>query len=107
METEQEAMTKLQLLEQNMQQVELQKQQFSAQLLEVENAIRELEPKPETYKIVGGIMVKADAQTVSAELKEKQERLKLHISLLEKQEKQMTEKTEKIRKEVLGTLKKE
>ncbi|MBI4147980.1 prefoldin subunit [Candidatus Woesearchaeota archaeon] len=101
----QEAMSKLQLLEQNMQQLELQKQQFSAQLMEAENALKELESKPETYKIVGNIMVKSDPTAVSADLKDKQERLQLHISLLDKQEKQITEKTEKIRKEVMGSLK--
>jgi len=101
----QEAMSKLQLLEQNMQQLELQKQQFSAQLMEAENALKELESRPETYKIVGNIMVKSDPTAVSADIKDKQERLKLHISLLDKQEKQITEKTEKIRKEVMGSLK--
>ncbi len=101
----QEAIDKMQLLEQNMQQIELQKQQFTAQLMEIENALKELESAPEAYKLIGNILVKTDPKSLKSELGEKQERLKIHISIMDKQEKQLSDKTEKLRKEVLGTLK--
>ena len=107
MEKSQESIQKLQALEQNMQQLELQKQQLSAQLMEVENAIKELESLPETYKIVSNIMVKTDPNVVKSDLTERQEQFKRHISLLEKQEKKLSDKTEELRQEVLGKLKKE
>ena len=98
---------KMQTLEQNMQQVEAQKQQLHAQLLEIDNAVKELETASEAYKILNAVMVKTDPKKFKAELQEKQEQLKVHVSLLEKQEKKMSEKTEQLRQEVLGTLKKE
>ncbi|MBI4017219.1 MAG: prefoldin subunit beta [Candidatus Aenigmarchaeota archaeon] len=103
----QEAVGKLQVLEQNMQQIEIQKQQFTAQLLEIENALKELETAPEAYKLLGNILVKTEPKSLKSELCEKQERLKIHISVIDKQEKQLSDKTEKLRKEILGTIKTE
>ena len=47
----------LQLLEQSMQNLLMQKQQFQLQQVEIESALKELEKTKEAYKIVGNIMV--------------------------------------------------
>ena len=47
----------LQMLEQSMQNLLMQKQQFQLQQVEIESALKELENVNEAYKIVGNIMV--------------------------------------------------
>ena len=79
----------IQLLEQNMQMLHQQKQQFQAQLVEVESALKELVKSTDSYKIVGNIMVSSDKEKLLNELKEKKESVELRITTLEKQEKQM------------------
>lgn len=101
----QEAMGRLQIFEQNLQQLSVQKQQVVSQLFEVENALRELGGVSEAFKIVGGIMVRSDAKSLAGELKEKEERLKIHVSSLERQEKQWSDQALKIRESVVGKLK--
>ena len=56
-EETQQKISQLQLFEQSMQNVLIQKQQFQAQLVELESALKEVETAKETYKIVGNIMV--------------------------------------------------
>ena len=47
----------LQMFEQSMQNLLMQKQQFQLQQVEIESALKELEKVNEAYKIVGNIMV--------------------------------------------------
>lgn len=100
--TDQEAVQKLQMLEQNMQQVGMQKQQFQAQLFEVEGALKELSSSPAAYKLVGGIMVKADKDSLKKELEGKKEVLELRVETLEKQEAQLKERVKKAQEGALG-----
>ena len=92
----------LQLLEQNLQNIMMQKQSFQMQLMENENALNELEKtKKEAYKIVGTIMISADKEDLKKELNEQKEVFDLRIKNLEKQEKNFKEKAEDIQKEVM------
>lgn len=103
-ETE-EKITQLQILEQNLQASIIQKQNFQGQLNEVENALKELEKnKKEVYKITGNIMVLANKTELKQELEEKKDTTTLRIKKLEKQERELQEKTSKIQKEVMQTL---
>lgn len=97
----------LTLLEQNLQNFALQKQGFQIQLLEVESALKELEKSPEAYKIVANIMVKSNTEELKKELTEKKETIELRISTMEKQEKKLREKAQKLQEEVLGKIKNE
>ncbi|MBS3128284.1 prefoldin subunit beta [Candidatus Woesearchaeota archaeon] len=103
-EDTQEQLQRLQLIEQNAQQLLMQKHQFKSQLNEIESALTELENTPEAYKIVGNIMVKTTQQALKKELSEKKEMVELRISTLEKQEQQLREKAESLRKIVVGKL---
>lgn len=96
----------LSLLEQNLQNTALQKQNFNLQLLEVESALKELESAGEAYKIVANIMVKGDKAELKKELTEKKEMLDIRIKSLEKQESKLREKASEIQQEVLGSIKK-
>src|SRR3989344_6027081 len=103
-ETEQK-IAQLQLLEQNLQNLLMQRQQFQAQLIEVESALSELKETKEAYKIIGNIMVASDKESLRKELDKKKEILSIRISTLEKQENQFKEKATKMRGEVLEKIK--
>ncbi len=102
----QENLGKLQLYEQNLQQMSLQKQQFQVQLLEIDAALKELETTKKAYKIVGNIMVSSDRDSLKNELGEKKELMNLRISAIEKQESQLREKAMALKSDVMGKLKK-
>ena len=103
----QESIARLQILEQNMQSILMQKQQFQAQLVEIESALKEMSTTNTVYKIVGNIMVNAEKAELEKDLKQKKEFIDIRIKNLEKQEMQFKDKTKKLQEEVLKTLKKE
>ncbi|MBW2991089.1 prefoldin subunit beta [Candidatus Woesearchaeota archaeon] len=101
----QNKINQLSLMEQNMQNFALQKQQFQAQLMELESAEKELKDSKEAYKIIGNIMIASDKEKVKKELAEKREVLKTRIESFEKQEAKLKEKAEDLQKEVLDEMK--
>lgn len=102
-----ESIQRLQVMEQNVQALGMQKQQFQAQLFEIDGALKELESSPVGYKIIGGIMVSADKPALRAELDGKKEILEVRVQSLEKQEKQLHDKLKKLQEEVLSSVNKE
>lgn len=97
----------LQLLEQNLQNFNLQKQKFQVELIEIENALKELtNEKKETYKIVSNIMIETSPIELKKELESKKEVIDLRIKNLEKQETNIRNKAEEIQKEVMSKLQK-
>ena len=66
---------KLQLLEQNAQQLLAQRQQFQQSLLEVDSALGELDKTKEAYKIIGNIMVATEKEDLKKDLKQKKKLL--------------------------------
>jgi len=103
----QEEIMQLQILEQNMQNILLQKQQFQIQLNETENATKELEKtKDNVYKIIGTVMLSTTKPSLKKELKEKQETLNLRIKNIEKQEGLIKTKSSEIQEKVMKSMKK-
>ena len=102
----QEKIQKLQLLEQNMQQFLMQKQQFQAQLVEIDSALQELKTAKTAYKIVGNIMINANKEDLEKDLKDKKEKMELRIKTLEKQESSIKEKATSMQSEVMSELEK-
>lgn len=98
--------TQLQLLQQNLQNLLLQKQQFQKQSTEVDSALKEIETSETAYKIIGNIMVASKKPDLKKDLQQKKELLDLRLKTLEKQEQTLKQKTEEIQKKVLETLKK-
>lgn len=91
----------LQILEQNLQSLLIQKQTVEIELNEILNALSELKKtEEEVYKVVGGIMLRSDKLSLIKELEEKKKILDLRISTIEKQEKILEEKSEKLREQV-------
>lgn len=101
-----EILARIQLTEQALQNLLLQKQSFQLELLETENALSEVRAtKGEVFKIVGPVLVKAKKEDLIPELEKKKEILELRIKSIEKQEQEMKEKLTKEREEALKKLK--
>ena len=97
----------LQVLEQNLQSVMMQKQTFQLELSEIDNASLELSKvSDDVYKIAGNIMVKSSKESLLKDLKQKKELISLRLKSLDSQEEKLAETTEEIRKKVLSTIKK-
>ncbi len=105
-EAMQEKVRQLQMLEQALQQLLLQKQTFHLQLMETESALKELQGTQEAYKIVGNIMVLTKKEELEKELNEKKETTELRISSLEKQETRTREKASSLQKEIIASMNK-
>ena len=92
----------MQIIEQNLQNVLLQKQAFHMELSETESALKEvLGSGDEVFKIVGHLMIKTDKSRVKEELENKEKLLNLRLKTLEKQESTLAEKLEQIRNDVI------
>jgi len=97
----------LQIMEQSVQNLTMQKQQFQMQQVEIESAINELDKVEEAYKIVGNIMVLSKKDDLKKDLTSKKDIIGLRIKSLEKQESQLKEKSSKLQEEVLKGMKKD
>jgi|TARA_B100001964_G_C14234064_1_gene601551 prefoldin beta subunit len=91
----------LQMLEQSMQNLLMQKQQFQLQQVEIESALKELEKVDEAYKIVGNIMVLSKKDDLKKDLDSKKDVMELRVKTMEKQEDQLREKASKLQNELL------
>jgi len=105
-EETQQKISQLQLFEQSLQNVLVQKQQFQSQLVEIESALNEIGTAKEVYKIVGNIMVDSKKDDLKKDLTSKKEIIELRIKTLEKQENNIKEKATKMQSEVLEKIKK-
>lgn len=106
-ETNENKIAQLQLLDQNLQQILMQKQQYQSQIIEIDNSLEELEKsKGNVYKIVGAIMVNGDKEELKKELLSKKELVELRIKSFEKQENQIKEKIDALQSEVMLEMKK-
>tara|TARA_Y100000034_G_C6815481_1_gene366849 strand:- start:626 stop:937 length:312 start_codon:yes stop_codon:yes gene_type:complete len=97
-----EKIQELQEIEQNIQNIISQKQHFQTELIEIDNALQEIEKtSKETYKIVGNIMIATDKENLSEDLESKKEVINIRIKNLDKQESSLKEKANKLQKEVI------
>ena len=102
----QEKISQLQMIEHNISSSAMQKQQFQAQLMEAESALKELEKSDEAYKIIGNIMVKTDGKSLLDDIRRKKEMLDLRVRTIDNQQKALKEKALKIQDEVMKEMEK-
>jgi len=95
---------KLQLLEQQIQNLSLQKQTFQTQLSEVNSALTALKGKKDAYKIIGNLMILCSSESIKLDLDSKFKMFNLQIKSLEKQEGRINETAQKIQKEVMKSM---
>ena len=107
MEDQNRKIQEMQMAEQQLQNLLMQKQAFEMESNEVSSALSELENAgDETFKIIGGIMLKVPKNKIKEELENKKKMLDLRNTTLSKQESLLTERLEKIREELLSSNKK-
>ena len=97
----------MQILEQKLQNLFLQKQSFQMEFSETQASLKEIkDSKDDVFKIVGQLMIKADKLKLKEELSNKEKILDLRINTIEKQENSLMEELGKLREEVMKTIKK-
>lgn len=101
-----ESIKQLQMLEQSLQSVVMQKQQFQSQLIEVESALGELNKSSTAYKIVGNIMISAKKDDLLKDLQSKKELFSARVTILEKQEQKFKEQATSLQQELMKEMKK-
>jgi prefoldin beta subunit len=102
-----EKIQEMQLAEQSLQNILLQKQAFQMELAETDAALKEIKKAgDDVYKVVGNLMLKADKSKTKEDLENKKKLLELRLKSLEKQEISLTEKLEKAREDILKASKK-
>ena len=83
-----------QIMQQQLQNLLIQKESLRLNIMEIERAAEELEKSKDrtAYKITGSIMVSKPVEELKEDLKETKELLKVHVESLEKTEKRLTDK---------------
>lgn len=100
-----EAIGEFQILEQQLRGLLSQKQMVQIELQEVLNALEELnKTKDEVYKVLSGIMIRAEKSVLKKELEEKKKLAELRINSIEKQEKILEEKTGKLKDKINASI---
>ncbi len=98
---------RFQQLQDQLQAIIIRKQQWQARLMEIEDAIKELEKASDdtpVYKVVGSIMILSKKSELLNELKERKEIAEASISTLDKQEKLLRKQLEELQKRINKTL---
>ena len=102
----QQKIQEIQVLEQNLNQILMQKQAFQMELNESQNALSEIKvSKDDIFKLIGQIMIKADKKKTEQELTKKNELLSLRLKSIEKQEEELSHQVDKLREEIMKEIK--
>lgn len=98
----------LQMMEQNLQVLMSQKQQFVVQQAELESAMAELNKKPsKSYKIIGNIMVASSPESLLADMNSRKEVLAMRVQGLERQEAKLRERAKEMQDSLMNEMKQE
>ncbi|MEK6889346.1 MAG: prefoldin subunit [Nanoarchaeota archaeon] len=91
----------LQVLEQNFQMFMHQKQSIQVELNEIVNAFKEVKDSSgDVYKVLSGIMVKSEKNSLLKELEEKKKTAELKLDSFEKQESKLNSRIQLLRAEI-------
>lgn len=101
-----EKIQELQNIEQNLQVFLQQKQSMQVEENEVSNALLELEKESsdEVYKILSGIMIKSDKNSLISELKEKKSIINKRIEAVAKHDSLLQKKSDELRHEITTSM---
>ncbi|MBI4116615.1 prefoldin subunit beta [Candidatus Pacearchaeota archaeon] len=94
----------MQVLEQTLHNLILQKQNFQMELSETQSALAEMEKSgDDVFKIVGQLMIKADKDKIKEELSGREKILELRLKSLERQEDSFMKKLDGLKEEVVDS----
>ena len=104
---EENKIQEMQILEQNLQNLLLQKQSFQMELSETTAALQEIEKADdEVFKIIGQLMIKKNKKEVKEDLENKKKLLSMRLKPIDNQEKTLSEKLEQLREELMNSMNK-
>lgn len=107
MEKNNDDFEEMQIIEQRLNNILLQKQSFQIEFSETQSALREIEgSEGDVFKVIGQLMVKTQKEKLKNELSNKEKILDLKIKSIEKQENSLMDKLEVLREKVLKSIKK-
>lgn len=93
----------MQIFEQSLQNILLQKQAFQMELSETKTALDSVKDSgDEVFKIIGQLMIKSKKEAILDDLSNKKKLLDLRLKNLEKQEDSLTKQLEDLREEILN-----
>jgi prefoldin beta subunit len=99
---EKDNLQEMQIIEQSLQNLLLQKNTFQMELSETQSALAEIEKSgDEVYKIIGQLMIRAEKSKIKEELINKEKIIELRLKTIEKQEISFVEKLESLRDEIM------
>ena len=90
----------MQMLDQNLHNLLLQKQAFQMELSETQSATKEIEKSGDVFKLIGDLLIKKDSKSVKEELSNREKILELRIKSIEKQEDSLSKRIEELRKKL-------
>jgi prefoldin beta subunit len=97
----------MQILEQRLQNLILQKQAFQMELAETDSALNEIEKAgDDVFKIIGQLMIKSEKSKIKEELVNKKKILELRTKSFQKQEESLSKQLDQLREEVTNSMKK-
>ena len=97
MENKNEDLQEMQMLDQNLHNILLQKQAFQMELSETKSGLVEIEKSGEIFKLVGELMIKVGKEKVKEELLSKEKILNMRVKAIEKQEDSIAKRLEELR----------
>ncbi len=100
-----EKIRQLQIMEQGLQQILLQKQALQSQVMELDSALKGLQNSNEAYRIIGNVMLLSGKDDLEKDLLSKKETAELRIEALSRQESSARERASKLQKEIVGEMK--
>ena len=101
----QQLIGQLQLQNQQLQNILLQKQALTVQGKEIEKALEELEnSKDDVYKFVGPILVKTSKEAVKKDMEETKDDIELKLHTLEKQENKIKDRIKEAQEKFQGAM---
>ena len=103
MKEQEQKIQEMQILEQNLQNLLLQKQTFQMESAENKSALEEIQKSDdEVFRIIGQLMLKTDKNKILEELFNKEKILDLRLKSIEKQESSIIERLESLKEEFMN-----
>jgi len=102
----QDKIAQFQEIQNQLQTIVLQKQQFSMQIRDIENALNELKnfKRGNIYEAVGPLFLETNKDKCEKKLMAEKETMDTRIKILEKQEKKLNTKLKELSQEIQSTL---
>lgn len=103
----QQQILRLQQLQQTLNVILVERQRLETELLEVKNALQELEKVSDpvtVYKAVGPVLIQSSRDKLVQELNEKKELAETRLKILEKQEQRTRSQLDTLQKEIQAAL---